>query len=60
MEKEKGEILDSVIRLSQYVCSYAAQGRRQRAGYAIVGQGVVKDIKVTLVENQRAKRRLKR
>jgi len=59
-KKEKGEILDSVIQLTQYNRSYAARVLRQRARYVIVGRGVVKGVKLTLVEDKRTKRRKKR
>jgi len=59
-KKEKGEILDSVIQLTQYNRSYAARVLRQRARYIVVGRGVVKGVKVTLVEDERTKRRKKR
>ena len=59
-KKEKGEILDSVIQLTQYNRSYAARVLRQRARYVVVGRGVVKGVKVTLVEDERTKRRKKR
>jgi len=59
-KKEKGEILDSVIQLTEYNRSYAARVLRQRAKYSIVGRGVVNGVKVTLVEDERTKRRKKR
>lgn len=59
-KKEKAEILDSVIQLTQYNRSYAARVLRQRAATHILGRGVVKGVKVTLVEDERTKRRKKR
>ena len=59
-KKQKGEILDSVIQLTGYNRSYAARVLRQRAKYSIVGHGVVNGVKVTLVEDERTKRRKKR
>ena len=59
-KKEKGEILDSVIQLTHYNRSYAARVLRQRARTNILGRGVVNGVKVTLVEDQRTKRKKKR
>jgi len=59
-KKEKSMILDSVIQLTQYNRSYAARVLRQRAGTHILGRGVAKGVKVTLVEDERSKRRKKR
>ena len=52
-KKEKGRILDSVIQLTKYNHSYAARVLRQRARYVVIGRGVVKGVKVTLVEDER-------
>ena len=59
-KKQKGGILDTLTELSGYNRCYAARVLRQRARYVVVGQGVVKGVKVTLVEDERTKRRKKR
>jgi transposase InsO family protein len=58
-KKQKGEILDTLIELTGYNRSYATRVLRQRARYAVVGRGVVKGVKVTLIEDERTKRRKK-
>lgn len=59
-KKQKGSILDTLTELSGYNRSYAARVLRRRARYVVVGRGVVKGIKVTLVEDERTKRKKKR
>jgi hypothetical protein len=59
-KKQKGEILDTLTELTGYNRSYAARVLRQRARYVVVGRGVVKGVKVTLVEDERTKQRKKR
>jgi len=59
-KKQKGSILDTLTELSGYNRSYAARVLRQRARYVVVGRGVVKGIKVTLVEDERTKRKKKK
>jgi len=54
-KKQKGGILDTLTELSGYNRSYAARVLRQRARYVVVGRGVVKGVKVTLVEDERTK-----
>jgi hypothetical protein len=59
-KKQKGGMLDTLTELTGYNRSYAARVLRQRARYVVVGRGVVKGIKVTLVEDERTKRRKKK
>ena len=59
-KKQKGGILDTLSELAGYNRSYAARVLRQRARYTVVGRGVVKGVKVTLIEDERTKRRRKR
>jgi hypothetical protein len=59
-KKQKGEILDTLTELTGYNRWYAARVLRQRARYVVVGRGVVKGVKVTLVEDERTKQRKKR
>ena len=54
-KKQKGRILDTLTELTGYNRSYAARVLRQRARYVVVGRGVVKGVKVTLVEDERTK-----
>jgi len=51
-KKEKGEILDSVIQLTQYNRSYAARVLRQRARATVLGRGSAGGVRVTLVEDE--------
>jgi hypothetical protein len=59
-KKQKGRILDTLTALTGYNRSYAARVLRQRAKYTVVGRGVVDGVKVTLVEDERTKRKKKR
>jgi transposase InsO family protein len=59
-KKQKGEILDTLTELTGYNRSYAARVLRQRARYVVVGRGVANGFKLTLVEDERTKRRKKR
>ncbi len=59
-KKQKGSILDTLTELSGYNRSYAARVLRQRARYVVVGRGIFKGVKVTLVEDERTKRRKKK
>jgi hypothetical protein len=59
-KKQKGAILDTLTELTGYNRSYAARALRQRARYVILGRGVVRGVKVTLVEDERTKCRKKR
>lgn len=59
-KKQKGEVLDTLTELTGYNRSYAARVLRQRARYVVVGRGVVRGVKVTLVEDERTKPRKKR
>jgi hypothetical protein len=55
-KERKGEILDSLVGLTEYNRSYAAWMLRQRSRYVVVGSGRVGDVKLTLVEDQRSPR----
>ena len=57
---QKGEILDTVIRLTGYTRSYTARVLRDRARYVVVGQGVVDGAKVRLIEDERTRPKKKR
>lgn len=59
-KKQKGEILDTLTELTGYNRSYAARVLRRRARTVVLGRGVVDGVKVTLVEDERTKRRKKR
>ena len=59
-KKRKGEILDTLTELTGYNRSYAARVLRRRARTVVLGRGVVDGVKVTLVEDERTKRRRKR
>ena len=59
-KKQKGRILDTLTELTGYNRSYAARVLRQRARTTVVGRGVVDGVKVTLVEDERTKRKKKR
>jgi len=54
-KKQKGAILDTLTELTGYNRCYAARVLRQRARYLVVGRGVVKGVKVTLIEDERTK-----
>ena len=58
-KKEKGKILDTVIELAGYNRSYAARGLRQRARPKVLGRGKVGGVNITLVEDERTKRKRK-
>ena len=59
-KKRKGEILDTLTELTGYNRAYAARALRQRARYVVVGKGVVKGVKVTLIEDEQTKRKKRR
>jgi len=56
-KKQKGSILDTLTELAGYNRSYAARVLRQRAKYVVVARGVARGVKVTLVEDERTKRK---
>jgi hypothetical protein len=56
-KKQKGTILDTLTELAGYNRSYAARVLRQRAKYVVLGRGVARGVKVTLVEDERTKRK---
>ena len=58
-KKEKGKMLDTLIKLTGYNRSYAARVLRQRAKPVVLGRTVVDGVKVTLVEDERTKPRKK-
>jgi transposase InsO family protein len=59
-KKRKGEILDSLVGLTEYNRSYAARVLRQRAREVVLGTGRVGGVKFTLVEDQRSPRTKRR
>ena len=59
-KKRKGEILDSLVGLTEYNRSYAARALRQRSRDVVVSSGRVGDVKFTLVEDQRSRRKKRR
>jgi hypothetical protein len=59
-KQRKGEILDSLVGLTEYNRSYAARVLRQRSRDVVVGSGRVGDVKFTLVEDQRSPRKKRR
>ncbi|MGB2984149.1 MAG: DDE-type integrase/transposase/recombinase [Candidatus Bipolaricaulia bacterium] len=59
-KRQKGAILDTLTELAGYNRSYAARVLRRRARTVVLGRGVVDGVKVTLVEDERTKRRKKR
>ena len=59
-KKEKGKILDTVIELTGYNRSYASRVLRKRARPRIVGRLRKGGVKITLVEDERTKRKNKR
>jgi len=52
-KKQKGGMLDTLTELSGYNRSYSARVLWRRARYIVAGQGVVKGVRVTLVEDER-------
>ena len=56
-KKQKGTILDTLTELAGYNRSYAARVLRQRAKYVVLGRGVARGVKVTLVKDERTKRK---
>ena len=59
-KRRKGEILDTLVELSEYSRSYAARVLRQRAREAVVGSGRVGGVRFTVVEDQRSPRKRRR
>jgi transposase InsO family protein len=59
-KKRKGEILDSLVGLTEYNRSYAARVLRQRSREVVIGSGRVGDVRFTLVEDQRSRRKKRR
>lgn len=58
-KKEKGKILDTVIDLAGYNRSYAARVLRQRARPRVLGRLKRGGVNITLVEDERTKRKRK-
>jgi hypothetical protein len=58
-KKEKGKMLDTLIKLTGYNRSYAARVLRQRAKPVVLGRTVFDGVKITLVEDERTKPRKK-
>jgi hypothetical protein len=59
-KKQKGQILDTLTKLTGYNRSYAARVLRQRARPVVLGRGVVDGVTVTLVEDERTKHKKRR
>lgn len=58
-KKKKGEIIGAVIKLTNYNRSYAARVLRQRARPKVLGRGKVGGVNITLVEDERGRRKKK-
>jgi len=56
-KKQKGEILDTLIELTGYNRSYASRVLRQRARPRVVGRLRKGGVNITLVEDERTKRK---
>jgi len=56
-KKEKGKILDTVIELAGYKRSYASRVLRERAKPRVLGKGQRGKVQITLIEDERTKRR---
>lgn len=59
-KKRKGEILDSLVKLSAYNRSYAARMLRQRSREVALGSGQIGSTRFRLVEAQRSTRKKRR
>jgi len=59
-KKQKGKILDTVIELTGYNRSYASRVLRERAKPRVVGRLRKGGVRITLVEDERTKRKNKR
>ena len=59
-KKRKGEILDSLVRLTAYNRSYAARVLRQRSRDVAIGSGHVGTARFRLVEDERSPRKKRR
>jgi hypothetical protein len=59
-KKRKGEILDSLVGLTEYNRSYAARVLRQRSRDVVLGSGRVGRVKVTVVADRRSPPKKKR
>ena len=55
-KRRKGEILDSLIQVTEYNRSYASRVLRQRAKPKVVGRLRKGGVRITLVEDERTKR----
>lgn len=58
-KKNKGRILDSLVRLAEYNRSYAARVLRHRVTANVLARGTVAGVQITVVEDERTKRRHK-
>jgi len=56
-KRRKGEILDSLIQVTEYNRSYASRVLRQRARPKVVGRLRKGGVNITLVEDERTKRK---
>jgi hypothetical protein len=59
-KRKRGEILDWLVELTGYNRSYAARVLRQRAKPKVLGRLTAGGVKITLVEDERMKRRKRR
>jgi hypothetical protein len=59
-KKQKGQILDTLTKLTGYNRSYAARVLRKGGRDVVLGRGGVDGVKVTLVEDERTKRKKRR
>jgi hypothetical protein len=59
-KKRKGEILDSLVGLTEYNRAYAARALRQRSREVVLGTGRFGGSKVTVVADQRSRWRKRR
>ena len=58
-KKNKGRILDSLVRLAEYNRCYAARVLRRRVTANVLARGTVAGVQITVVEDERTKRRKK-
>jgi hypothetical protein len=59
-KRKKGEILDWLVELTGYNRSYATRVLRQRARPKVIGKFKAGGVNITLVEDERTKRRKRR
>jgi len=59
-KKQKGKILATLTGLTGYNRSYAARVLRKGAREVVLGRGIIDGVTVTLVEDERTKRKKRR